>query len=710
MAKWITLAIAFALGGCASLSDIPISIGRPKPPAQQQARQTTPQQTAATAAKTSEEPIFPSWISIGKPPPLVNSTIQDHAVLQRGKPVPIWGKARAGEDVSVTLAGEQASATADGDGNWHLTLEPLEAGGPYQMTVTAGSVRVQTINDVMIGDVYLCSGQSNMEWPLVMAMHGAADAAAADNPMIRLLTVHRDASATPRTELAADDRWSVADPETVKDFSAVCYSFGHDLQPKAGVAIGLIDSVWGGSPIQPWMSRGALHTIGGFDQQLDLLSLYTTSPQAAESKWRGLTDAWWRAHDPAMTAQPAWSDPAYDDSAWSSAVPTGSWKDWGAPALKGFDGIIWFRKAVTLNKAQTYGPAELSLGPIDQADKTFVNGVEVGGSEGWNNQRTYSVPEGILHEGENVIAVAAFGGDGMSGPRSLAFANGTAIKLDTPWRYRVSAPVDQTGVIPHTPWLNELGLTMLYNGMIAPLGRTPLSGILWYQGESNTGEAAGYGRLLSGLVADWRGQFGADVPFFIVQLPGYGPPDTAPRPSSWAQLREAQRQVTLATPNTALAVTIDLGDRANLHPVDKQEVGRRLALLADRMIYHHDVVDSGPVAVSAVHTANTVAVRFTSLAQGFAIYEAANPLGFQICDGANGCRYANATTGRDEIDLDASTMPDVTSVRFCWADSPICNVYNSAGLPAVPFEMTVTEAAQPAPLEKKAVRKRGYRQ
>jgi sialate O-acetylesterase len=694
-ALWSVLVASFAvtLCGCETFSEIPISIGKPKPVAAQ------PQQAqpARERPATGEGSVLPSWITIGKPPSPVSSTIQDHAVLQRDKPIPLWGRVRPGQDVTVTMAGEQANTTADDEGNWHLTLAALKAGGPYQMTVSAGNVRAQVINDVMVGDVYLCSGQSNMEWPVIMAMHGAADAAAAANQNIRFLTVHRAADGTPRASLASEDRWSVVDPESVKSVSAVCYFFGRELQPKAGVAIGLIDSYWGGSPIQAWLSSSALDALGNYGSQLNLLSLHGTSPQQAEIKWREFTDTWWRAHDPAM---PAWSDAAYDDSGWSKVVPTGSWKDWGAPALTGFDGIVWFRTTVSLNEAQTRGPAQLSLGPIDQADKTFVNGVEVGGSEGWNNARSYTLPEGIVHEGNNVIAVAVYGGDGMTGPveqRKLDFANGTAIKLDTPWRYRVSQDVAKTGAVPHTPWLRELGLTTLYNGMIAPLGPTPLRGVVWYQGESNTAETLEYQRLLKGLIVDWRHRFGEDAAFLLVQLPGYGPLTTEPRRSDWAALREVQRQIANTTPKTGLAVTIDLGDRVNLHPVVKQEVGRRLALLAERMIYSQHVVDSGPTPVSAVRSGNTVAVRFANTAQGFRIYEADNPVGFQACNTAERCDYVSATVVRDEIDLDVSRMPDVAKVRFCWGDSPMCNVYNSAGLPAVPFEMAVTPAIQPAP-------------
>jgi sialate O-acetylesterase len=638
------------------------------------------------AARNETEPELPSSA-------LLHASFQDDAVLQRGKPIPVWGLAAPSAQLSVTLAGETANATADAAGKWRAELAPLKAGGPYELRVTADAGQSQTVKDVMIGDVYLCSGQSNMEWPVHMAMHGDADAAGATNPNIRLFTVHRFASPIARDGFGAEANWSVASPASVKDFSAVCYFFGRELQPKVGAPVGLISSIWGGSPIQPWMSRETLTRLGGYGPQLDILSEYVTAPDAAKAKWREIAAAWWRAHDPNFV----WRDPAYDDSTWDEIVPAGSWKDWGVPALKNFDGIVWFRKTVTLTAAEAQGAARLSLGPVDQADTTWVNGTDVGGGEGWNAERDYMVPAGTMHEGKNVIAVGALGGDGMWGPsdkRALKLADGTIFKLDTAWRYRVSAPARQTGTLPHTPWLNELGLTMLYNAMIAPLGPTPLSGILWYQGESNTNEADRYAPLLRGLIADWRSQFGAETPFLIVQLPGYGPAATAPEESDWALLREAQRRVAEETPHTGLAVTIDLGDRRNLHPVVKQEVGRRLALIAERMIYGQEVADSGPTPISARRTGHKIAVRFADLAKGFAIYESNRPNGFEVCDKVKRCRFIDATLHQDEIDLDARAVRDPVTVRYCWADSPICNVYNSEGLPAVPFEMPVTEATR----------------
>ncbi|MGC9953630.1 MAG: sialate O-acetylesterase [Rhizomicrobium sp.] len=675
----MAVALAFGLGSCSSLP-IPGFL-------------TSASTTSAAQSTTKTE--FPP-----RPLTLLYTTFQDHAVLQRDKPIQVWGLTSPGAQVSVTLAGETADATADVSGKWEAVLAPLKAGGPYQMTAHSSAGKTQTVKDVLIGDVYLCSGQSNIELPVRMVMSSDVEMAGATNTKIRLMTVHRFPSATPRDTFGADASWSVTNPASVKEFSAICYFFGRELQSATNVPIGLIHASWGGSVIQAWLSADKVRELGGYQQQLDILSIYVTAPDAAKKKWQEIANTWWREHDPASAATPAWSDPATDDSAWPQIIPTGWWKTWGVAELKTFSGIVWFRTTVNLTAAQAKGGAVLSIGPVNDFDTTWVNGVQAGVGEGWDLKRVYDLPDGTLHEGKNVIAVGVLslgsegGMWGSADEKVLKLADGTSIKLNTPWRYHRSAPQSQTGGMPHAPWRNENGLTLLTNGMIAPLGPTAVSGILWYQGESNTYEAQKYERLLTGLIADWRQKFGSDVPFLVVQLPAYGPPSVAPEESQWADLREAQRRVAEQTPKAGLAVTIDLGDRQNLHPVVKQEVGRRLALIAERLIYGLDVADSGPTPVSALRTGNVIAVRFANLAKGFAVYESNRPISFQVCDKAKHCSFVDATQNKDEIDLDAAHIRDAATVRYCWADSPICNVYNSEGLPAVPFEIPIADTTR----------------
>ena len=610
--------------------------------------------------------------------PLLHAIFQDHEVLQRDKPIPVWGMTNPGARVNVTLAGETAGATADASGKWQAVLAPLKAGGPYELTAKNDAGQSQTIGDVLIGDVYLCSGQSNMEMPLRVASNYDADLYGATNTSIRLFHVERFTSPLPRETFGSGASWSVTSPASVKEFSAACYFFGRDLQPVVNVPVGLIEDSWGGSVIQNWISADKMRELGGATQLLDMLAVYAASPQAGEKKWREFADAWWLSHDPASAAVPAWHDPAYDDSAWDQIVPTGTWREWNVSQLKDFNGVVWLRETVTLNASQAQGAAGLSLGAIDQADTTWVNGIEVGGSEGYDVPRVYNIPAGGLHEGKNVIAVGVLGGSGMLVPAdkmTLTFADGSIVRLTSPWRYKISAPVSETGHLPHIPWL--------YNGMIVPLGPTQLRGILWYQGESDAWQPKEYERQLPALIADWRTRFGAEVPFIIVQLTSFGPPSTKPKESQWAEVREVQRDVADKTPNAGLAVTIDIGQSDNIHPTNKQEV-----------IYGENLVASSPTPLSAIRNGNTVAVRFADLAKGIAVYESNRPIGFQLCDKAKHCRFVDATVTKGQIELEASHVREAASVRFCWADSPICNVYNSEGLPAVPFEIPIVQAAR----------------
>jgi sialate O-acetylesterase len=685
----LAVALAFGLGGCSSL---------PVPDFLASA-------TTTTTVQSATKPEFPP-----RPLTLLYTTFQDHAVLQRDKPIPVWGLTSPGARVSVTLAGETVSATADALGNWETMLTPLKAGGPYVLSAKSDSGKRQTVKDILIGDVYLCSGQSNMEFPERLASNYDADLNAATNTSIRLLHVQRYASITPRDTFGADATWAVTSPDAVREFSAVCYNFGKNLQPIVNIPIGLIEDSWGGSVIQTWISSEKIRELGGYEHQLAVMAEYTKNPEASLKKWMDYTDGWWLQHDPGSAAAPAWRDPAYDDSSWDQIVPAGWWESWGIKALSAFDGTVWFRKTFTLTAAQAKGDAVLSLGPVDDIDTTWINGIEVGGQEGWDTKRVYKVPAGTLHEGANLIAVGVLDtgdGGGMWGTaeaKNLKLANGSLIVLNTPWRYKISAPLSQTGGMAHAPWLKESGLSMLYDGMIQPVGPTAMRAILWYQGESDTWQPQEYGRLLPALIGDWRRKFGADLPFIVVQLPGYGPPSTKPEASVWADLREVQREVANDTANTGLAVTIDLGHREYIHPANKQEVGRRLALVAERMIYGMSVADSGPTPVSAVRTGNTVAVSFVNVAHGLAIYESGRPISFEVCDGVKQCSFVDATQNKDEIDLDVALIRDAASVRFCWADSPICNVYNSEGLPAVPFEIPIAPAA-PARVGTQLVRK-----
>lgn len=621
--------------------------------------------------------------------PLLNPVFQDHAVLQRDRPIAIWGEAAPGAAVEVELDAKRASVVAGADGRWRTTLPAHSAGGPFTLTARSGGQN-QSLVDVLVGDVWLCSGQSNMEYPLARVTNGPTEVANSGDASLRVLKISRRSRPTPEAALAATDRWASATPQTTPDFSAACYFLGRQLRRTQGVPIGLIDASWGGSIIQDWMSRDALVALGGYEEGLSILADYARSPSEGLARWSAVQERWAQKTQPET---PAFRQPDFDDHGWPTLSLSGFWEDAGVPALAGFDGVVWFRTEVTLTATQARQPATLSLGPVDDMDVTFVNGRQVGALAGWDAPRDYPMPPGTLKPGRNVIAVRVVdtgGGGGLWGPvdaKRLRFADGSAVPLGPQWRYRIGRPIAEIGSPPNMPWLGSNGLATLYGGMIAPLAPYGLKGAAWYQGEANVGEPAEYARLLPALMADWRARFATpDLPFLVVQLADFGPPSTAPQDTAWARLRETQRKVVAADPRAGLALTIDIGDPSDIHPTNKQEVGRRLALLARRIAYGEPVAAAGPQPLGASRRGAAVVVRYAPGA--LAVRSSTRPVGFELCDAARYCQYADARVEGSDVVLEGGPAQPAF-VRYAWADSPVVNLYDGQGLPAVPFEITV---------------------
>jgi sialate O-acetylesterase len=621
--------------------------------------------------------------------PLLNPIFQDHAVLQRDRPIAVWGEAEVGAKVEVELDGASTTATAGPDGRWRTALPAHPAGGPFTLTARSGS-EVQKLGDVLLGDVWLCSGQSNMEYPLSRVTNGPTVVAGSADPSLRLLKIALRSSPTPQLAMGPTDRWQAATPQTTPDFSGACYFMGHELRRAEGVPVGLIDSSWGGSTIQSWLSADRLKALGGYEAGLALLADYARSPQAGLERWAAAVEQW-AARTQLETA--TWRRPDFDDRSWPTLVLSSFWEDAGVPGFAGFDGVAWFRIEVILTAAQARQGATLALGPIDDMDATFVNGRQVGALEGWDAPRAYPVPTGVLKAGRNVIAVRVVdtgGGGGLWGPagaKRLRFDDGSAVQLPPQWRYRIGPPLAQMGPPPRVPWLGASGLSTLYGGMIAPLAPYGLKGVAWYQGEANVAEAAEYARLLPALFADWRGAFDApDLSFLVVQLANFGPPSSAPQDTAWAQLREVQRRIVAADPYAGLAVAIDVGEPSDIHPTNKLEVGRRLSLLARRIAYGEKLADAGPQPLHAQRVGANVVVSY---AGGSLVTRSSDhPIGFELCDASHHCRYVEARVAGGEVVLQGG--PDPAFVRYAWADSPVVNLYNDQGLPAVPFELPVS--------------------
>jgi sialate O-acetylesterase len=621
------------------------------------------------------------------PRPLLHEIFQDHAVLQRDQPIKVWGESHAGEGISVTINAKTVDARADASGHWRALLPAMAAGGPYVLAVHGQSGASQTISDILVGDVFLCSGQSNMELPVTRTLNYAAEIAHSAHDRIRLLTVAHATSPTPLAHFQAPLGWSAAGPDSVANFSAACYYFARELEKSEAVPLGLIHSSWGGSRIEPWISEQGLRRLGGFEPALKLLQEYARDPKAGTDRLGQIWEAWWHEHE---TSTP-WTESGVD---WRDVpLPMRDWKTWGVPALANHDGMVWFRRNVTLTADQAAGAATLMLGGIDKVDETWVNGKPIGNSFGYGTERRYELPAGVLHEGSNSIVVNVAStccAAGMYGPPDhmmLRLASGGTVALAGQWRYRL-AP-ESMGFPPRAPWESVGGLTSIYNSMIAPLSSYGLRGVLWYQGESNAGEAAQYQALLAALMWDWRRQFGAALPYLIVELPNFGATPVTPSASDWASLREAQRRAVLNDEHAALVLTIDVGEARELHPPDKQSVGARLARAARHLIYGESVT-SGPVPHRAARDGARVTVSFDSIDGSLVAYSSNRPIAFELCaEAQSSCRFVDAALHSNHIVLDGSAINGATRVRFCWGDAPVCNLSDRSGLPAGPFEIAI---------------------
>ncbi len=618
----------------------------------------------------------------------------DHAVLQRGEPITVWGTADAGSALTLTLNGRSVSGKADGKGKWRLQLPRQLAGGPYTLTLSSGG-KSASVNDVMVGDVYLCSGQSNMEFAVRNSTNAWGATNASANGKLRFLNIEKTSANTPQDELKQPAAWKVAAPDTIGDASATCYYMARSLQQRYGIPVGFINASWGGTTIQGWIGAESLRTMPAYAEGVGLLQQLATDPAGAMRREDARVEAWWDAHDPAAARERAFKAPGFDDSAWPQLTPAGSWKDSGIAALRDFDGVAWFRTTVDLTEAQAASANALQLGPVETYDTAWVNGARVGGgATGWM-WRDYPVPQGSFKAGRNVIALRVLNNGGAGGltgqpaTRGVRTAGGEFIALSPAWKYRLGTPMKGQTVAP-SPWDVPTSLTTLYNGMIAPLVGYKFKLAAWYQGESNTGAAEEYRTLLPLLMRDWRQRFEQPaLPFLVVQLPGYGAAPRAPGKSGWAELREAEALAVRNDAHAGLAVTLDLGDRFDIHPTQKTIVGDRLARAARVVAYgDKDVTPGGPEAVSVTREGGDIVVAFRQTNGGLLTYASDRAIGFETCAG-DSCKYAEAMVAGDRVVLKGANAPGVTQVRYAWADAPFVNLFGADDVPAAPFRMDV---------------------
>jgi sialate O-acetylesterase len=611
----------------------------------------------------------------------VHRLIGDGMVLQRNVAVPVWGEAAPGDEVVVTFAGEAFKAAADGAGRWKVTLPARVAGGPYDMAVVAKAERI-TVSDILVGDVWIASGQSNMEWTVADSKDAEQEIRTATDSRIRHFKVPRSWSESPEGTLAGG-AWEKADSARVGGFTAVGYFFARELRSDHDVPIGLINTSWGGSRLEPWMSVSALGLADGeFEQTLEREKM---REQALLMALRARMGELPEAGSVFAAGIAYWADPALDETTWSELVTPGVWEEAG---YQGLDGIAWYRTTFQLSPDEVRSGVRLGLGMIDDSDIVWVNGQEIGRTEwAWNRARMYDVPASILQPGRNVIAIRVEdggGGGGIHGDPALLFieTSGAKRSLAGTWKFKVEAvSVDQEGRKNQVP-------TLLFNKMIHPLLRYPIKGVLWYQGESNANpaDAFEYRNLFARMIEDWRGSWRVgDFPFLFVQLANYGPTEVEPAESSWAMLRESQSAV-LSLPQTGQAVTIDIGEADDIHPRNKQEVGRRLALAARNVAYGEELVYSGPVYRRHHVRDGRVLLEFDHVADGVAAGDGESRLqGFAVAGPDRRFVWAEAAIEGDGVVVWSERVPNPVAVRYAWGDNPQANLYNGAGLPATPF-------------------------
>jgi sialate O-acetylesterase len=622
--------------------------------------------------------------------PKLDTLFSDHAVLQRGRPIAIWGTADPRENLTVSLDGQSVAARAGKDGRWSATLPARAAGGPYRLSVTGANNSIAAAEDVLVGDVWLCSGQSNMEFALKAALNGANEVQAANDPQVRILTVPQRTAMAPEASLPADGRWAAVSPESAADFSAACWLMVRELKRDQKVPFGAIDASWGGTRIRPWMDEAAARAGGGAEDA-ELLSLYRRDAPAAARSFGQQWGAWWRSRSGDAPGQEPWN--ASERLQWKPFPSIGFWESWGDPAFAEFNGFVWARRKVTLTAEEAKSGGTLSLGVIDDLDQSFVNGVGVGSQFSWSNPREYTLAPGVLKAGENEILVNigdswAFGGfQGPAERLKITLGNGIVKPLGEGWEYSVVPAA--YGNSPRAPWDSHAGLSTIYNGMIAPLGSYGLTGVAWYQGEADVG-LPGYNKRLAGMMTSWRRQFAAPgLPFLIVSLANFGARAAEPRASGWAELRDEQRRAAAADRHAALVVAMDLGEVADIHPPNKQELAHRLARAARALAYGGTAPSSGAEAQRARREGQGVVVEFTGVTGTLQTLSSAHASAFELCaETQASCRWAEASAQGNIVRILADGKP-ATRVRFAWGESPITNLYDAAMLPAGPFELPI---------------------
>jgi len=609
--------------------------------------------------------------------------VRDSMVLQRDAEINIWGWASKDEKVTVLFNQKKYTTKANTDGKWRIVLSPMKAGGPYNMVIS-GKNKI-TLNNILIGDVWFCSGQSNMVHQMnIHDVTYANDIATANYPEIRQFLIPTLTSLNGPKDNFPTGFWKSAVAEDVRPFSAVAFFFARKIYEEYHIPIGIINASVGGTPIEAWTSEEGLK---------DFPALLSTIQKNKDTAYiNGLTRKAIAGYvnrtsqDKGVTGPMPWYDITYMPKGWKRIAVPGYWEDQG---IKDLNGVVWYRKEIDIPASMIDKPAKVFLGRIVDADVLYINGKQIATTGYMYPQRRYPVAAGVLKAGKNIIVVKVTNNSGKGGfvpdkPYCL-FAGKDTIDLKGYWQYKVGEVFIPGEGMGGGGIAAQNQPAALYNAMVAPVINYTIKGILWYQGEANSSRAAEYAKLQPAQIIDWRKKWQQDnIPFLYVQLPNFMDANYLPSESQWAELREAQLR-SLSVPNTGMAIAIDLGEWNDIHPDKKKNVGDRLALIADKIVYGKDIVYSGPILQSSIIGENAITISFTNIGSGLITNDDEELREFAIAGPDKKFVWAKAKIEGDKIVVSSDKVPHPMYVRYAWADNPDVNLYNKEGLPASPF-------------------------
>lgn len=612
--------------------------------------------------------------------------VSDGMILQRDTPLKIWGWADADEKINMRFNNLLLETGTPSDGKWQITLPAQKAGGPYEIEFSAKNKIV--LKDVWVGDVWLCSGQSNMEYPMNrLADKYAREIASCENTQIRQFKVAMKYDFNQPVEDYSTGKWEAVNPQTILNFSAVAYFFAKELNEKYKVPIGIINASVGGSPAEAWMSAKALKEFPNYLVEAEKFKnqTYINEIQSRERKASNEWYALMNQTDKGLQAKPRWKDPSFNPAEWPSMPIPGYWADHGLGAV---NGAIWFRREIEVPSSMTGKSARLQMGRIVDADSIFINGKIIGTTGYQYPQRNYPIPASILRPGKNVVVIRVISNSGKGGfipdkPYRI-FADSDTISLTGNWQVQVGCKMPPTPGSTFVQWKP----TGLYNGMIAPANNYSIKGVVWYQGESNAERWQEYQKLLTAMITDWRLKHAqGNFPFVIAQLPNFMEAKSQPSESSWAEFRNVQQKIAQTVENVALSVNIDLGEWNDIHPLNKQDVGKRLALAAQKLAYNEKkIVASGPVFQSMKMKGNKIELSFSNCGSGLVSWNGKELKQFAIAGTDGKFVWAKAEIQGNKVVVWNDAILKPATVRYAWADNPDgANLFNKEGLPASPF-------------------------